>query len=338
MALPHTNNIAERGIDSVPRTWYESQSAVETFSADDRLEPSLALLLTARFIVFHLQGGQSSIFVLALAVLGLRLFSRKREWLAGAALGFSMVLKIIAVPFGFWFLAKLRARVLAGIVLSCLIGILLPAVVVGPQKDFYYHKEWFEKVFVTNALVSGVPSGIGNLSPRAQLGRFFQKSTPFEYHGRAYQFTIVELSPRVISLLGWLLAFAIALVIICYAVRYQKAAPLISEWGGYALVFSLIPSFSTWTEVHHLVLLVPSYLYVVHLWYSGRITDRWFRMFVVLSFVFLTLTTRTFCGVFLSQVMTSLGLINYGMLLLSAAIFRAAQCSQKWTDTDEGLR
>ena len=31
--------------DSINRAWYESQSAVETFSADDRLEPTLALLL-----------------------------------------------------------------------------------------------------------------------------------------------------------------------------------------------------------------------------------------------------------------------------------------------------
>ena len=71
------------------------------------------------------------------------------------------------------------------------------------------------------------------------------------------------------------------------------------------MVFSLIPSFSTWTEVHHLVRLV------------------------ALSFVFLTLTTKMFCGVFLSQVMTSVGFINYRMLLLSAAIFIAAHCLQK---------
>jgi hypothetical protein len=109
-------------------------------------------------------------------------------------------------------------------------------------------------------------------------------------------------------------------------VRYRNASTLVSDWGGYALVFSLIPSFSTWTEVHHLVLLVPSYLYVVHLWYGRYVTDRWFKALVVCSFVFLTLTTKTFCGVFLSQVMTSLGFINYGMLFLSAAIFRAASC------------
>lgn len=119
---------------------------------------------------------------------------------------------------------------------------------------------------------------------------------------------------------------AIAATIIWYVVRYRNASTLVSQWGGFALVFSLIPNFSTWTEVHHLVVLIPSYLYVVHLWYSRQVTDRWFKVLVVLSVIFLTLTTKNLCGVFLSSVVTSLGFINYGTLFLSAAIFRAASC------------
>jgi len=205
---------------------------------------------------------------------------------------------------------------------------MLPAIAVGPEKDLYYHREWFNKVFMANTLVSELSSGVGNLSPRAQLGRFFQPTTPFEYHGRFYKFAIIELPPRVVVVLGWLLMSAFAVAIIWYVVRYRNASTLVSQWGGFALVFSLIPNFSTWTEVHHLVILIPSYLYVVHLWYCRQVTDRRFKVFVVLSVIFLTLTTKTFCGVFLSNVMTSLGFINYGTLFLSAAIFRIARCLQ----------
>ena len=289
---------------------------------------TITLLLTARFIFFHLQGGQSNIFVLALAVLGLRLMSRKQDIRAGVSIGLSIILKITTLPFVFWFLARQKVKVIVGICLGGLVGILLPAVVVGLKTDFYYHREWFDKVFRTNAIISGIPSGIGNLSLRAQLGRFFQAVPTFEYHRRAYQFTLVELSPRVIMLLGWLLVLAISFAIVAYAVRYRNRSRLVSEWGGYALVFSLIPSFSTWTEVHHLVLLVPAYLYVVHLWHSRLVTDRLFKLLVVFSFIFLTLTSKMFCGVFLSGVLTSLGFINYGLLLLSASIFRAASCLQ----------
>jgi hypothetical protein len=251
-------------------------------------------------------------------------------------MAFSIILKITTAPFVFWFLARERLKVLVGIGLGGLVGVLLPAVVVGLKTDFYYHREWFNKVFRTNAVVSEIPTGIGNLSLRAQLGRFFQTAPTFEYHGHVYQFTIVELPPRVITLLGWLVVLAIVFAIFVYAVRYRKAAPLVSDWGGYALVFSLIPSFSTWTEVHHLVLLVPAYLYVVHLWHSQLVTDRLFKILVALSFVFLTLTTKTFCGVFLSQVLTSVGFINYGMLFLSASIFRAARCLRSLEVTNPG--
>src|SRR5260370_4527327 len=123
--------------------------------------------------------------------------------------------------------------------------------------------------------------------------------------------------------------FIIASAITWYAVRYRNATCLVSEWGGFALVFSLIPSFSTWTEVHHLVFLIPAYLYVVHLWYSHLVTDRLFRALVLLSFVLTTFTTKAFCGVFLSRLLTALGVVSYGMLLLSAAIFRSASCLSK---------
>jgi hypothetical protein len=294
------------------------------------------LLLTARFIFFHLQGGQSDVFVLALAVYGLISYSRKEKLRAGIAIGFSIALKIVTVPFIFWFLARRSKPVLAGILLACLVGVMLPAVLVGFEKDFYYHQQWFEKVFMPNALEKGVPASVGNLSSRAQLYRFFQPTTAFEYHERAYRFMIIELPPWALALIGWLLTVAIALMICWYAWRYRNASALVSQWGGYALVFSLIPSFSTWTEVHHLVLLIPSYLYVVHLWYNRQVTDSWFKLFVVLSFIFLTMTTRTFLGGFLSSVVTSLGFINYGMLLLSAAIFRAANCVESPEHQDGG--
>jgi len=285
---------------------------------------SFVLVLTARFIFFHLQSGQSDIIVLALSVFGLVLLSRKQELPAGLAFGLSIVLKITSVPFVFWFLAKRSGKVLAGMVLGCLVAVTLPALIVGPQKDLYYHREWFKQVFTSNSVALGVPSGVGNLSMRAQLGRFFQRTTPFTYRGRGYQFTIVELQPRAIIIVSLLITGAVAAAIVWYAVHYGNASPLISEWGGYALVFGLIPTFSTWTEIHHLVLLVPAYLYVVHLWYSQLVTDPWFKVLVVLSFIFLTLTTKSLCGTFLSQVLTSLGFINYGLLLLSTAIFRAA--------------
>jgi hypothetical protein len=286
-------------------------------------------LLTARFIILHLRFGQTNIFVLALAVLGLTWVAKGRRVSAGAALALSMVLKLTTLPFGFWFLARRSGRVLLGMILGGLVGVALPALAVGVEKDLSYHREWIERVALSNEPGTGNWASNGNISLRAQADRFFLKTAAFDYKGRLYNVTLVELPPATIRLIGGLLMLLIALAIIFYAVRFRRAPELVSRWGGFAFVFSLIPNFSTVAEIPHLVLLVPAYIYVVHLWHVERLTDRAFRALVVLSFVLTTLTTKSFCGEFLSKVFASVGLINVGMLLLSAAIFRAAIHVQK---------
>jgi hypothetical protein len=281
-------------------------------------------LLCARFIILHLRFGQTNIFVLALAVLGLVWLSRGRRVRSGVALGLSMAIKLTTLPFAFWFLARRSGRVLLGITLGGLIAATLPALVVGLRKDVDYHREWVERVALSNAAGTGNWAGNGNVSLRAQADRFFLDVPAFEYKGKLYHVTLVELPPAAIRLLGNLFMLGVALAVGLYAFRFEGAPELVSRWGGFAFVFSLIPNFSTVTEIPHLVLLLPAYIYVVHLWYVEKLGDRLFRVLVALSFVFTTLTTQTFCGVFASRLLTSLGVINWGMLLLTVAIYRAA--------------
>lgn len=283
-------------------------------------------LLCARFIILHLRFGQTNIFVLALTVLSLVWLSRGRPRRSGVALGLSIAIKLTTLPFAFWFLARRSGRVLTGIALGGLIAVMLPALVVGFRKDVDYHHKWIERVALANAAGSGNWAGNGNVSLRAQADRFFLDVPAFEYKGRLYRVTLVELPPAAIQLLGHLFILGVALAIVLYALCFRDAPELFSRWGGFAFVFSLIPNFSTVTEIPHLVLLLPAYIYVVHLWYVEKLGDRLFRVFVAFSFIFTTLTTQTLCGVFLSRLLASLGIINCGMLLLSVAIFRAARC------------
>jgi len=246
----------------------------------------------------------------------------------------SMVVKLTTLPFGFWFLARRSWKVLMGMILGGLIGVLAPALIVGLSKDESYHREWVEKVVLVNAPGMGNWAGSGNVSLRAQADRFFLNTTAFAYEGKSYRMTIVELPASIVRLIGQLVMLCIALAIGLYALRFQNASELVSRWGGFALVFSLIPNFSTVAEIPHLVLLVPAYIYVVHVWYLQLTTDRLFRVLVVLSFILTTLTTKSFCGEFVSRVLTSLGSISWGMLLLSAAIFRAASVIQRNVNTE----
>ena len=121
----------------------------------------------------------------------------------------------------------------------------------------------------------------------------------------------------------------IALAFGDYAMRFLNAPEIVSLWGGFGFVFSLIPNFSPVAEIPHLVLLIPAYIYVVHVWCYRLTRDRVFLALVLLSFIFTSLTTKSFFGLFISQVLAAVGLIPLGILLLSAAIFRAASCIQR---------
>ena len=81
---------------------------------------------------------------------------------------------------------------------------------------------------------------------------------------------------------------------------------------------------ATVMQKHYLVLLLPSYIYVVHLWYSIRLKDKVFRGLVAASMALLTFTSAAFCGEFLSRAFAAGGCYALGVLLLSASIFRAA--------------
>jgi hypothetical protein len=293
-----------------------------------------ATLMTARFIILHLRFGQSNIFVLALVVLGLRWVTSNQRARGGVAIALSMVVKLTTLPFGFWFLARRSGRVLLGMLLGGLLGVLLPALVIGFEKDVSYHREWIERVALSNAPGTGNWASNGNISLRAQADRFFLKVDAFQYKGRLYRVTLVELPLRMVGLIGHLLMLCIGLAIGLYAVRFRDAPELVSQWGGFAFIFSLIPNFSTVAEIPHLVLLVPAYIYVVHLWHARKMTGRVFRGLVALSFIFTTLTTKTFCGEFLSRLLASLGCISWGMLLLSVAIFHAAIRLQRNVETE----
>ncbi|MDT7542748.1 MAG: alpha,2-mannosyltransferase [Acidobacteriota bacterium] len=286
-------------------------------------------LLTTRFIILHLRFGQSNIFVMALAVAGLTWLVRNRRVRGGALIALSIVVKLTTLPFAFWFFARRSSKVLLGMFLGGLLGVMLPALVAGVKHDVDYHRDWIEKIARSNDSGTGNWANTGNISLRAQADRFFLNMDAFEYHGKLYRVTLVELSPMIVRLIGRLAMLSIALVIGLYAVRFRRAPELISEWGGFAFVFSLIPNFTPVSEIPHLVLLLPAHIYVVHLWHVRQLKDRTFRTLVVLSFVFNTMTTNTVVGMYMSRLLTSLGCVSLGLLLLSSAIFRAAICFQR---------
>ena len=287
-----------------------------------------ALLPSFRFIFSNLSYGQSNIVMLALAVLGLVYWQKRKEVAGGAAIGFSIAIKLFTLPLAVWFAARRNLRVTLGIAAGVLIGLLLPALLLGFHKNLEFLDYWVKNVVLYNDLTNAKWGGlhINNLSLEAQLYRFFTDTVSFEYGGRAYYLTLFTLPAGMIHIISRLIVVAVAGAVLLYALIYRNRIALVAHWGGIALTFSLVPLFATVMQKHYLVLLLPAYIYVVHLWYSVHLKDKVFRGLVVASMAVLTFISAAFCGEFLSRVFAASGCHALGVLLLSAAIFRAAAC------------
>ena len=74
------------------------------------------------------------------------------------------------------------------------------------------------------------------------------------------------------------------------------------------------------------MLLVPAFLFLVHVWYRIELHDKWFHELVVASSALLIFTNEAICGEYLGAVFTGMGSIAGGVVLACAAIFRAASC------------
>lgn len=281
-----------------------------------------ALLPTFRFIFNHLSFGQSDIVVLALAVLGLVYWARNRQVTGGVAIGFSIITKVISLPLAIWIAAKGNVRVTMGIALGLLAGLLFPALLLGFGKNLEFLDYWVRHIVLYSDLRHiSTPMHV-NLSLQAQLYRFFSDTVGFENEGKLYYLTLFTVPAQTLHLAGRLIVILVAGTVAGYALKYRKQGALVSQCGGIALAFSLMPLFVTVMQKHHLVLLLPAYIYVVHLWYSIQLKDKVFRALVVASMALLNCTV--FFGAFLSRAFAAGGSYALGVLLLSAAIFRAA--------------
>ena len=291
-----------------------------------------SILLTLRFILYHLAYGQANLLILALLVLGLKLWSKKRETGAGAVIGLAIVLKVIAAPFIFWFVARRNLKTVFGIALGIFAGaFLIPWLVLGFEKTLEYNNYWLNNMALSDDLiVSKVPLVI-NVSPQALLYRLFTDVKAFDYRGEPVFLTVYQLPAQTIRILAHLIQGIIAATIVVYAVKYRRAPEIISKWGGAALTFAAIPLFAPTSQKHYFVVLLPAYLYVVYVWRSLELKDKWFRRLIVASFAVASMTVDGIVGDTLDNLFTVTGFIALGTVFLIAAIFRAAHCLKNST-------
>ena len=306
--------------------FFRAMAGRSFFSVPERtrwIVGGIAVLLTLRALLYHLDLGQANLAAIAVAVLGCYAISSGRAMAGGAAIGIAIVLKMIVLPVAIPFVVRAH-RAAAGIVAGVLAGLLLPALVFGLERNQAYVWYWL------NDIILGVndlrqtrywPLSM-NYSLAGQLYRFFGDVIAFDHDGRFYSVTLARLPDSVLIPGAKLVPLATAILIAAYAWLHRRRAEFIATWGAVAFAFCLAPAFSLLAHKHYYVMLLPAHLYVVYLWYVVQVHDRWFRGLVAASFVISIMSTTLFD--FVGALMSNLGGLVWGSVLLAAAIWRAA--------------
>jgi hypothetical protein len=311
------------------RAFYEamSGSSLSALKFDERWTiVFFALLPPSRFILHHLFYGQANILMMALTVLGLKQLKAGKPLRGAVAVGLSIALKVMTYPFILWFLLRKNLKAVAGIIGGAVVGLLLPALVLGFKTNWNYLLDWFRNIALSpDVNTAKVPLYV-NVSLQAQLYRFFGEAAGFIFRGRPHYLTIYQLPDSTLHLVEGLLPVLMLGVIALYWYRFRNTAELVSHWGGVALTLALISVFTPFAQKHYFVLLVPAFLFLIHVWYHLELHDKWFHELVIASSVLLIFTNEAICGEYLGAVFTGMGAMAGGVVLACAAIFRAASC------------
>ena len=285
-----------------------------------------ALLPPSRFILHHLFYGQANVLIMALAVFGLKQVKEVKTVRGAGLIGLSIALKVMTYPFTLWFLLKKNLKAVAGVAGGTLVGLFLPALILGFGTNWNYLVQWFTTIALSPGVNNSKVPLYVNVSVQSQLYRFFGDAVGFIYSGQPHYVTIYRLSDSTLHWMEPLLTVLMLGLIVFYWAKFRTAGEFISHWGGVALTLALISVFTPSAQKHYLVFLLPTFLFLVHVWCGLDLRDRWFRRLVVASSVLLIFTNEEFCGEYLGAVFTGIGSMAAGVLLACAAIFRAGLC------------
>ncbi len=286
-----------------------------------------SIVLTGRFILQHLDRGQTNLLALALVVQGIRLIKRE-NWgpvLGGAVIGISIALKVLPAPFVIWFVLRKQIKALAGVGIGLAAGLVSPALLLGWKTNASLLSIWLHD-YALNSASRDSKLGLGfNYSVRGILYRFFTPVTAFKHGVRSYSLMIVPAPLSWIYAADWVLRFAIVAVVIFYWFRFRNSSDLVLNGGGTSVVFAAIPLLFPTTQQNYFVFLLPAVIYAMYLQFGVKLQDPSFERWMAAFFLLSTVTVQGICGKFLADVFVATGCVAWGTLCLIAALFRAAR-------------
>ncbi|HEY2846912.1 MAG TPA: glycosyltransferase family 87 protein, partial [Pyrinomonadaceae bacterium] len=220
------------------------------------------VILCADAISSEIGNAQVNCLVLAAAVLALKLADSRRDSACGTILGVAAVAKVFSVPLVLFEFLNKRFRLVLFTLAGGFTALLLPALLIGWQRNVDYITYWTTNIALYGDVASHRSGFAGNASIQAVLLRLFTDQPAFAWNGGDYHLNFATLDPSTITDIGAVIPFLALGVLVVYFLLFRRRTALIFYWGGIALAFCTAPLITPIVERPHFALLLPAYVYV----------------------------------------------------------------------------
>jgi alpha-1,2-mannosyltransferase len=281
---------------------------------------SIPLALSSGLLMSNIQTSQVNIVLLALIVLALSEYSKRRDTTAGLLLGTAAAVKLTPGLFMAYFAWKRQWKLFAWSVVGVAIcwGVLVP-LMLGPSRYVEVMGSWLDRLlpFVTDgAIAEGY--GLGgfrhtNQSMSAVVHRFLTE-TPVDGGRPGWYLNVLSLSRETASIVVKALSLIVlaALAWITRAAARGRRDPRIPLEIALVGIATLLLSPISW--INHYVILTLAYLAVVRFILARKKTDPIRRTAVQL------LVVSTVLIIFASRPLQAMSFPFFGMLVLAGLV------------------
>jgi len=265
------------------------------------------ILLTFRYILLNWDSGQVVIIICALVAGFLYLLSRDKDIPAAALLAASILIKYTSALFIPYLILRKKFKAAAMTFGFLAIWLSLPALYVGIKTNIAYLNSWIPSI-INTSLDSGSYYNSKNQSIMSFFLRFASNS---DYHVNLIDFGFHH---------AMLIAYVVSALLYFLILLPKKGKD--SSREDYALLFICMPLFNPNGWMLNFVSLIFPYLFLSYYLIKVKLKDFFVLACVILSYIFVSLFSRTLMGTVFEQSTEAFSFVSIGALFLFAAIIK----------------
>jgi len=276
----------------------------------------LTSILNLRFLLYTLDTGQVSIFMLTLLILGLYLISKKHELAGSFFIGGSVMIKYTPALFIPYFFLKKKYKLTIFIILVILFYSFLPTLFIGVEKNLFYLTKWFPFIFKTS-LDKGSFLDYKNQSLLSMIARILSEDSQCGIKLAKFNFTTALLITSIFCILLY--------TFIILPINKRMLKPQLNRFYDcidYGLLFICISLFNPNAWMHNFVSLFFPYMLIIYYLIIRKFKDKITIFFVLISFIFCSLGSESLVGNKLENLFETYSVVTFGALFLFIALVK----------------